>query len=86
MRSTSNDGEKPHALVIPAVPLVIPAEPRDEPSARHSPVVFIHGRVRRKWTPGQSPGPRPPAGIQVTVRTGWIPAVAIDGSEDDHVL
>ena len=33
---------------------------RDEPSARHSPVACIHGRVRRKWTPGQSPGPRPP--------------------------
>jgi len=33
---------------------------RDEPSARHSPVAYIHGRVRRKWTPGQSPGPRPP--------------------------
>ena len=32
---------------------------RDEPSARQSPVAFIHGRVRRKWTPGQSPGPRP---------------------------
>ena len=25
---------------------------RDEPSARHSPVVYIHGRVLRKWTPG----------------------------------
>jgi hypothetical protein len=25
---------------------------RDEPSARHSPVAYIHGRVRRKWTPG----------------------------------
>ena len=34
---------------------------RDEPSARHSPVVCIHGRVRRKLTPGQSPGPRPPS-------------------------
>ncbi|MDP2913869.1 MAG: hypothetical protein Q8O91_00275 [Candidatus Aminicenantes bacterium] len=33
---------------------------RDEPSARHSPVAYIYGRVRRKWTPGQSPGPRPP--------------------------
>ena len=33
---------------------------RDEPSARHSPVACIHGRVRRKWTPGQSPGPPPP--------------------------
>ena len=33
---------------------------RDEPSARHSPVAYIHGRVRRKLTPGQSPGPRPP--------------------------
>jgi ribosomal protein S27E len=27
-------------------------ESRDEPSARHSPVAYIHGRVRRKWTPG----------------------------------
>ena len=35
-------------------------ESRDKPSARHSPVTYIHGRVRRKWTPGQSPGPRPP--------------------------
>jgi hypothetical protein len=35
-------------------------EPRDEPSARHSPVAYIHRRVRRKLTPGQSPGPRPP--------------------------
>ena len=35
-------------------------ESRDEPSARHSPVAYIHGRVRRKLTPGQSPGPRPP--------------------------
>jgi hypothetical protein len=52
MWNTSNDGEKPHALVIPAVPLVIPAE----------------------------------AGIQATVRTGCIPAVVIDGSEDDHVV
>jgi uncharacterized protein (UPF0332 family) len=25
---------------------------RDEPSARHSPVANIFGRVRRKWTPG----------------------------------
>jgi len=23
-------------------------------------VACIHGRVRRKWTPGQCPGPRPP--------------------------
>jgi len=30
---------------------------RDEPSARHSPVAFIHGRVRRKWIPGQARGP-----------------------------
>jgi hypothetical protein len=29
--------------------------------ARHSPVANnINGRVRRDWTPGQSPGPRPP--------------------------
>jgi len=35
-------------------------ESRDEPSARHSPVAYFHGRVRRKWPPGQSPGPRPP--------------------------
>ena len=34
---------------------------RDEPSARHSPEAYIHGRVWRKWTAGQSPGPRPPA-------------------------
>ena len=27
-------------------------ESRDEPSARHSPVSYIHGRVLRKWTPG----------------------------------
>ena len=36
-----------------------PRESRDEPSARHSPVACNHGRVRRKWTPGQCPGPRP---------------------------
>jgi len=35
---------------------------RDEPSARHSPVTYMHGRVRRKWIPGQSPGPLPPSG------------------------
>jgi len=35
-------------------------ESKDEPSARHSPVASIHGRVRRKWSPGQSPGLRPP--------------------------
>jgi hypothetical protein len=27
-------------------------ESRDEPSARHSPVAYIHGRVRRKCPPG----------------------------------
>jgi hypothetical protein len=38
---------------------------KDEPSARHSPVAYIDGRVRRKWTPGQNPGPRPPrAGLE----------------------
>ena len=35
------------------------ARPRDEPSARHSPVEISHGRARGKQTPGQSPGPRP---------------------------
>jgi hypothetical protein len=30
---------------------------RDEPSARHSPVGSIHGRVRRKSTPGKARGP-----------------------------
>jgi hypothetical protein len=30
---------------------------RDEPSARHSPVAYIHGRVQRNWTPGQARGP-----------------------------
>jgi hypothetical protein len=33
---------------------------KDEPSARHSPVAYIDGRVRRKWTPGQDQGPPPP--------------------------
>ena len=33
---------------------------RDEPLTRHSPVAYINGRVRRNWTPGQSPGLRPP--------------------------
>jgi len=32
-------------------------ESRDEPSARHSPVAFNHGRVRRKRTPAQARGP-----------------------------
>ena len=32
-------------------------ESRDEPSARHSSVTYIHGRVRRKWTPWQGRGP-----------------------------
>jgi outer membrane protein assembly factor BamB len=36
--------------------------PRAEPSAYHSPVDYSHGRVRRNWTPGQSPGPLPPSG------------------------
>jgi hypothetical protein len=36
-------------------------ESRDGPSARHSPVASNHGRVRRNWTPGHSPGPRPPS-------------------------
>ena len=29
---------------------------RDEPSARHSPVPYIHGRVLRKWTAAARPG------------------------------
>ena len=38
-------------------PLTGPAlKSRDEPSARHSPVAYIHGRVRRNWTPGQARG------------------------------
>jgi len=35
-------------------------ESRDWPGASHSPEDCNHGRVRRKLTPGQSPGPRPP--------------------------
>jgi len=35
-------------------------ESRDWPGASHSPVDCNHGRVRRKLTPGKSPGPRPP--------------------------
>jgi hypothetical protein len=34
---------------------------RDEPSARHSPVAYIHGRVRRKWTPGPGKAVAPAA-------------------------
>ena len=34
-------------------------ESRDWPGASHSPEDCNHGRVRRKLTPGQSPGPRP---------------------------
>jgi len=44
---------------------------RDEPSARHSPVAYIHGRVRRKWTPGTSPGPGFP--VPVLARPGPRP-------------
>jgi len=49
-------------LVLLAAPAIAGAwnRSRDEPSARHSPVAYIHGRVRRKRTPGQSPGPRSP--------------------------
>jgi succinate dehydrogenase/fumarate reductase flavoprotein subunit len=31
------------------------------PRPLYTPVVYMHGRVRRKRTPGQSPGPRPPS-------------------------
>ena len=31
-------------------------EPRDEPSARYSPVSYFHGRVLRKWTLAQARG------------------------------
>jgi len=64
--------------VISAGVNLSPRRSRDEPSARHSPEAYINGRVRRNWTPGQSPGPPPPwgAGIQPVRPVAWIPASA----------
>jgi len=43
----------PHHEIVNAGPS------RDEPSARYSPVEYMHGRVRQKRPLRQSPGPRP---------------------------
>ncbi len=72
-------------LSWPAVPkdAATPAS-RDEPPARHSPVDISLGRVLRKWTPEQSPGPQPlwattrSAGDEAFRMATWVDRVEID--------
>jgi hypothetical protein len=54
VKHTFRSGEKKPLEVIYGfgLPRGAALRSRDEPSARHSPVVYIHGRVLRKWTPG----------------------------------
>jgi hypothetical protein len=57
--------QRSEGLLAAALKAGTKGESRDEPSALHSPVAYIDGRVRRNWTPGQNPGPRPPSPREV---------------------
>ena len=52
---------------------------RDEPSARNSPVPYIHGRVLRKWTPGLTKTGAP-AAVEVRGSSPLSPTIRFFGN------
>jgi len=88
MRNTSNDGEKPHALVIPAVPLVIPAEAGIQVTVRMSWIPAFAGMTdsHYSFSWGQV-SPSGSGGENVSSRIVVKPSLRPNaGSEDDHVV
>jgi hypothetical protein len=71
-------GKKRHALVIPAVPLVIRAVPFVIRASVLSPPVVFRLPLVIPAVPFVIPAE---AGIQVTARTGWIPAPHFRGDK-----